>query len=271
VAILRVNEHVDARAEHLRGHVVAEQRREGRVGVDEAPVVGWVDGDGVRRVLDEVAEARLAQLERVLRLVTLGDVVDDGRHAHDTAGVVHQRRIVPVAEDDPSVLPQVAVDAALAAASRQQRAEDVEHRLTRRGGNEQLEGGLAQGLRLAPSEDACRGVVPLDDAPLRIEPHHAERAPANVEGEALLGGLQRALGPRAVGHVLHEPHSPDDGRARVSQRRDTERQGDGGVARGGGIAPLVEPRLPLQGELQRRQQALIAQGAHVEPPQQLRA
>ena len=51
-----------------------------------------------------VAEAGLAALEGALGLVALGDVVDDRGDADDVARVVHELRIVPVAEDDPSVL-----------------------------------------------------------------------------------------------------------------------------------------------------------------------
>ena len=272
VAVLGVDEGVDARAEHLLRHVVAEERRERGVGVDEATVVGGVDRDGVGRVLDERAEPRLADLEGVLGLVALGDVVDDRRHADDPPRVVHERRVVPVAEDEASVLGDVVVDAALAPAPGHERPEDVDHRLARRAGDEQLDAQPAEGLRLAPAEDARRRRVPLDDAPRRVEPHDAQGVTPHVQREPLLRGLQRALAARARSLTSSAvPIAADDRPVGVAERGDAERDGDLDAAGGRDVAPLVDPGLPAQRQLERRQEAPVAQGAHVEAAQRLRA
>jgi len=186
---------------HLREPLVHAHAAHAGVDKAEAHPGRVVDRLDHHQPLSRRLLARPERLHHPLPLRDVDGVRDEGM---DPPGRVADRGDVPLAEDDGSVLPEIAHgahDAGLLPAD--QLLPDAAGRVhIARVQPRDFKDGLSDRLFRRPTEDALRLLVPADDPRLRVGFDDRQRRPVQGDVEVLPGGRQRVLHALPVRDVL---------------------------------------------------------------------
>ena len=133
------------------------------------------------------------------------------------ARIIYQRRVVPLAGNDPAILGDVVVGAASPAPLPEESLPDLVHMLAERRRHREA-GMLPDGFLAGKTEDKFGGRIPGSDPKIGIPLNHGQRGMFEVNTQLLLRLANLFVCPFAIGDIARDAEQADHVAVRVAIR-----------------------------------------------------